>query len=223
MRWKRVTSELHYSYFRLMTIKHAILKIEWAIEWALNYYITQSRQEVRQLELERRCGRENHARPKGPLEPLMSWGPEKLLIRCGRESYSRPKGSSGPPVVSETCWWQDVAEKASTQEKAEPLGFRLSSPGEQERHKTNGHKSGGQNIAVLFGLQHPHTIKPHTTLSNLANKVRGTYFLKKPLLILYPFVVVNYCAWICIWVYNKSKVSTKLNLISCGCIRLSIT
>ena len=65
---KRVTSELHDSYFRLMTIKYAIPKIEgaiewaiegaieWAIEgaieWALNYYITQSRQEVGdQLEL----------------------------------------------------------------------------------------------------------------------------------------------------------------------------
>ena len=46
MHRKRVTSELHDSYFRLMTIKHAIPKIEWAIEWALNYYITRSRQEV---------------------------------------------------------------------------------------------------------------------------------------------------------------------------------
>ena len=44
---KRVTCELHDSYFRLMTIKHAIPRIEWAIEWTLNYYITQSRQEVR--------------------------------------------------------------------------------------------------------------------------------------------------------------------------------
>ena len=52
MHRKRVTSELHDSYFRLMTIKHAIPKIEWVIEWVLNYYITQSRQEARQLELE---------------------------------------------------------------------------------------------------------------------------------------------------------------------------
>ena len=51
MHRKRVTSELQDSYFRLMTIKHAIPKMEWAIEWALNYYITQSRQEVRQLEI----------------------------------------------------------------------------------------------------------------------------------------------------------------------------
>ena len=32
MHWKRVTSELHDSYFRWMTIKHSISKIEWAIE-----------------------------------------------------------------------------------------------------------------------------------------------------------------------------------------------
>ncbi len=63
---KRVTCELHDSYFRL-TIKHAISKIEWAIEWALNYYIAQSRQKSRQLsltgscrQLETRCGRESH-------------------------------------------------------------------------------------------------------------------------------------------------------------------
>ena len=39
-----VTCELHDSYFRLMTIKHTIPKIELAFEWTLNYYITQSRQ-----------------------------------------------------------------------------------------------------------------------------------------------------------------------------------
>ena len=49
---KRVTCELHDSYFRLMTIKHAISKIEWAIEWTLNYYITQSRQKSRQFEFQ---------------------------------------------------------------------------------------------------------------------------------------------------------------------------
>ena len=42
MHRKRVTYELHDSYFRLMTIKHSISKIE----WALNYYITQSRRKL---------------------------------------------------------------------------------------------------------------------------------------------------------------------------------
>ena len=95
MHWKRVTSELHDSYFRLMTIKHAIPKIEWAIEWALNYYITRSRQKVRQLEIETRCGRESHTRLMGPLGPLMSWGPEKLLIRCSKESHHPAEWASG--------------------------------------------------------------------------------------------------------------------------------
>ena len=35
MHKKRVTSEQHDSYFRLMTIKRAIPKIEWVIEWAI--------------------------------------------------------------------------------------------------------------------------------------------------------------------------------------------
>ena len=39
MHWKRVTSELHDSYFHLMMIKHSISKIE----WALNDYIIQLR------------------------------------------------------------------------------------------------------------------------------------------------------------------------------------
>ena len=50
-----------------------------------------------------------------------------------------------------------------------PPGLRLSSPGERERHTADGHKSGGQYIAVLFGLQLPLTRKPY-------NKVRGIFF-----------------------------------------------
>ena len=41
MHRRRVTCELHDSYFCLMTIKHAISKIEWATKWALKHYITQ--------------------------------------------------------------------------------------------------------------------------------------------------------------------------------------
>ena len=99
MHRKRVTCELHDSYFRLMTIKHAIPKIEWAIEWVLNYYITQSRQEVRRLELETRCGRESHARPKGALGSPMSWGPEKLLIRFSKESHHPVESWAARPPV----------------------------------------------------------------------------------------------------------------------------
>ena len=91
-----MTSELHDSYFRLMTIKHSISKVAWAIKWALNYYIAPSRQKSRQLscsQLETKCDRESHTRPKG-LGALMSWGPEKRLIKCSKESQqSGPQGS----------------------------------------------------------------------------------------------------------------------------------
>ena len=107
-RRKRVTCELHGSYFRLMTIKHAISKIEWAIEWTLNYYITQSRQKSRQFQLELETerdeyGRECHTRPNEALgNPDGVWGPEKLLIRCSKESHRPAEWASGPPV--EQSW-----------------------------------------------------------------------------------------------------------------------
>ena len=57
-----------------MTIKHPISKIQWAIVWALNYYLTQlsswcqrsCQQTSKQLET--RCGREGHTRPRGTSE-----------------------------------------------------------------------------------------------------------------------------------------------------------
>ena len=90
---------MHDSYFHLMTIKHAIPKIEWAIEWAI-----------------------------------------ELL-------YNSVKTGS-QWVGDQTRWWQDAVEKARTQQSG-PLGLRLSSTGERERHNADGHKSGGQYIAVF--------------------------------------------------------------------------
>ena len=73
MHRKRVTSELHDSYFRLMTIKHSISKIQWAIVWALNYYIIELSWVPKQLSVEfqtveTRYGKEGHTRPRGPSE-----------------------------------------------------------------------------------------------------------------------------------------------------------
>ena len=167
MHRKRVTCELHDHYFRLMTIKHAISKIE----WALNHYITQlssspsgvaswvagswqlSSSSSRVGDGVRRdlVGKATPGR-EGPREALMSWGPEKMVTRCS-------KGSHHP------------AEWAR--------GFRLSSPKELERHNADGHKFWGQNIAVMFDLHLPLTVKPHTTFSNPCNKVRGKYICKE--------------------------------------------
>ena len=117
MHRERVTSELHDSYFRLMTIKHSISKIE----WASNDYITQlsstsqgSCSRVGVGEGRDVVGKATFGRG-GPREALMSWGPEKMLIRCNEESHH-------------------PAEWA--------LGLRLSSPGERERHNADSHNFG---------------------------------------------------------------------------------
>ena len=70
MHWKRVTSELHDSYFCLMMIKHAIPKI---LSGQLNYYITRWRQEVREFG-------------------------DPLVTSCGREGQHPTEWASGPPV-----------------------------------------------------------------------------------------------------------------------------
>ena len=66
------TCELHDSYFRLMTIKHTIPKIEWAMELSYNSVKTGS-----QLVLEFR---------------------DPLVTRCGRESPHPIEWAPGPPV-----------------------------------------------------------------------------------------------------------------------------
>ena len=83
MHRKRVIFELHDSYFRLMTIKHSISKIQWAIVWALNYYLTQLSSNPRSScqegsrQLETRCGKQSHTRPKGPSDTPMEFGVQK--------------------------------------------------------------------------------------------------------------------------------------------------
>ena len=81
MHRKRVTYELHDSYFRLMTIKHSISKIEWAsndciiqlsstsqLNWVPASWVEDRTQ------LETRCGRESHARPRGASGTPMEFG-----------------------------------------------------------------------------------------------------------------------------------------------------
>ena len=80
MHRKRVTCELHDIYFRLMTIKHAIPKIEWAIELLYNSVKTASQ---------------------------MSWRSEKSETRCGRESHHPAEGALGTPSELEIRWVRD--------------------------------------------------------------------------------------------------------------------
>ena len=110
MHWKRMTSEFHDSYFRLMTIKHAIPKIEWAMKWAIellyNSVWAGSQTSWRSDELEKRCGRESHHLAEGALgTPDGDWGPDQLVIRCSRESQQ-----SGLPGL-----WLSIRRTRKTQ------------------------------------------------------------------------------------------------------------
>ena len=97
-----------------------------------------------------------------------------MLIRCGRES-----------------------------QQSGLLGLRLSSPGERERHNADGHKSGGQNIAVLFGLQLPLTHKRY-------NKMRGIYFVKE--------VFARLSSLLCCYDYEYTSLTDKKINVSNNCI-----
>ena len=94
MHRKRVTCELHDSYFRLMTIKHDIPKtaevthsddqlwgdIEWAIELLYNSVRTGSQLVWRSDQF---------------------WRPESLLKRCGRESQHPAESWASWPAVEQ--------------------------------------------------------------------------------------------------------------------------
>ena len=82
------------------------------------------------------------------------WGDIEWVLNC---YITQCTGNSTSLEIGE--FGEDVAEKASSQQKAGPLGLRLSSPGERERN-ADGHKSGGQYVAVLFSHQLPLTHNP---------------------------------------------------------------
>ena len=104
---------------------------------------------------------------KGPSGPPIEFLETRPIWRedAVEKNSTRQKGPSGPPsdFGDRRVWRQFVVEKASTQQKAGPPGIRLSSPGEQERN-ANGHKCGGQYLAVLFSLQ-LHLTHKHFKLS----------------------------------------------------------
>ena len=80
MHRKRVTCELHDSYFRLMTIKHAIPKIEWAIELLYNSVKTRSQWVGDQRSWRQDVVEKATTQEKGPLGPLI-----ELEIRWVRD------------------------------------------------------------------------------------------------------------------------------------------
>ena len=102
------------------------------IEWALSYYITGCTGNSIGF---RQDAVEKNSTQRKTVPGQGVWRPDQFLeTRCGRESQ-HPAESWAP-------------------------GLRLSNPWERERHNADGHKSEGQCVAVLFGLQLPLTHKP---------------------------------------------------------------
>ena len=124
------------------------------------------------------------------------WRSEKLEKWCGRESHHSAEGASGPPSEFGDPLVTRCGRESRIQ-RSELPGLRLSCPGERERHNADGHKSEGQYVELLFGLQLPLTHKP-------LQKSERYIFLKKSSLGFYSLCQYVFCMYmcICIWVYN---------------------
>ena len=84
MHRKRVTCELHDSYFRLMTIKHAIPKIEWAIELLCNSVKAGSQRVGDQRSWRQVVVEKATIRHEGCSGPPVIWRPDPLVTRWSR-------------------------------------------------------------------------------------------------------------------------------------------
>ena len=144
---KRVTSELHDSYFRLTTIQHWISKIEWAIEWSLNYDITQSRQKSSGSSSWVGDGEGRGVVGKATSGRRSLWGPWWVPVTVGDGVIDEMQSLSSRELG---CWASGWAS------------------GEWERHNVDGHKSGGQNIAISVRSPAPsHSKTPHNPFEPL--------------------------------------------------------
>ena len=125
MHRKKVTCKLHDSYFRLMTIKHAIPMIEWAIELLYNSVKTGSQWVGNQR------------------------GQRQAVVE---KATTRQKGPLGPPIEfgDQTSWWEDAGMRICPRQTGPP-SLRLSSPGERERHNFDGHKT-GTNMLQFYSV-----------------------------------------------------------------------
>ena len=156
MHRKRVTCELHDSYFRSMTIKHAIPRRRKCIfRWPVM---------VRDWVGVELLYNSVHRKFK-------EFGDQRVWKWCCRENSTRQRGHSGPPIEEfgdQTSWRWDAVEKTSTQRGWAP-GTRLRSPGERERNAIMARRV-GVNMLQFCSVSNSLS---HTTLSN---KVRGIFF-----------------------------------------------
>ena len=189
MHWKRVTFELHDSYFRLMTIKHSISKIE----WASNDYITQlnSTSQLNWVPV--------------PVE-FDAQGASGVASRVP-DSWRRDMVGKATPDrggLREPRWnlgSREVADKNSkeSQHPAEwAQGLRLSSPREQERHNVTVITEGSKYYSlcsVSSSLSHANLEQPFRTFA-----IKGEVnFVKEVFLRLCHLLCRYDAAWTCRW------------------------
>ena len=126
-------------------------------------------------QLEIRCCRENSTQRRWALR-TPNWAIRvqslsQLELRCSRENQHPAEGALRTPdwaVEVQISWREDSGMRNMSQR-----GWAPRPPVEQPRRTGKkhcyGHKSEGQYVAVLFGLQLPLTHNPF-------NKVRGRFF-----------------------------------------------
>ena len=132
-------------------IKHdSSTLIDWCTgrEWPVNCMTVISVCWRSNMPFQRLSGRLNYYITRWDRKSV-SWRSDELETRCGRGSQHPERLAPRPPGAAS---------------------------GEQERHNADGHMSGGQYIAALFGLQLPPTVKPWVTLFEPFNKVRSIFF-----------------------------------------------
>ena len=152
MHRKRVTCELHDSYFRSMMIKTCHSKnggsciFRWPFmgrDWVGGELLYNSVHRMFNQSWRNDAVEETAPSRRGRRDPrLNSWRSDELEIRCVRENQHLAEWAPRPPVK----------QHRRTGKK-----------------RCNGHKNGDQCVAVLFGLQLPLTHNPF-------NKVRGRFF-----------------------------------------------
>ena len=114
----------------------------------------------------------------------------QLETRCGREiQYPTEEGALGPPIEfgDQTCWRQDVIEKASTRQNGAlglPIEFGDQTSSETRCGRESQHPAGSWKEtlrAIKLGVNMLQFCSVSNSLSHttLSNKVRGTYFSKE--------------------------------------------
>ena len=188
--------------FCLITIKHAISKIEWANKFGVELLFNSVKTEVQVVCCIRVPGRSDADRRdvvrkatsgRRGLWALMSWGPEKMLIRCVKKAITQKSGPWG-------SGWAAQANKKDTTLTVITMGSKYCS---YVRSPTTSHSG-----------------TPHNPFRTLAIKWEVNILLKKSscvIIIASVFVIVS--LWCCRWhYYTIAFMREILGYPECNCV-----